>query len=395
MEENKVAIYLDFENLAISAEEVYPSKERPLSLGPIIDFAVNKGNICIRKAYADWSKRQFQQYQNMLIEHGFEMIYLPATSAMGKNGSDIRIAIDAMEIMELFQNINTFIIGSGDTDFIPLMQRILARGKKVIIIGFEHSVGSSVNNNCSEFKDIEELLGVSEIDNSSTLEEKEESDFDRLYGRDLMIRYLKNRDTDGTILLSQLKNELLRLQPSFSEKKIGFSSFKDYVESMVNDVIKEIMQAKNGILSVRFMESENIKITKIDKKEELIEYLYKNFRYQRDAKVRFELSKVLFDFFKMKNFATMSEMIYHLSEKFKKIPRVSIRSYINLLASSGVFIYAEKELKGSLSNRPQKLHDTVTNSNQIEKMYRHKIMGLLIKRFPDFEDEIMDLLDIK
>ncbi|MEL6626579.1 MAG: NYN domain-containing protein, partial [Bacteroidota bacterium] len=95
-----VAIYLDFENLAISAETVYPSRDKPLDIGPLVDYATTKGVICSRKAYADWSKDIFAQYQNRLMDQGFELIHLPETNLQGKNGSDVRLAVDVMEYME-------------------------------------------------------------------------------------------------------------------------------------------------------------------------------------------------------------------------------------------------------------------------------------------------------
>ena len=111
MEEQKVAIYLDFENLAISAETIYPSQDRPLALQPLVDYATTKGAILIKKAYADWSKEIFAQYQTMLMEQGFELIHLPETNLQGKNGSDVRLAVDVMEFVELFPGIDTLLIG--------------------------------------------------------------------------------------------------------------------------------------------------------------------------------------------------------------------------------------------------------------------------------------------
>jgi hypothetical protein len=92
MSETNVAIYLDFENLAISAEQVYPSKDMPLNLRPILDYAASLGNICIKKAYADWLKPAMSQYQRTLVESGFELVHLPETTSQGKNGGDVRLA---------------------------------------------------------------------------------------------------------------------------------------------------------------------------------------------------------------------------------------------------------------------------------------------------------------
>ncbi len=156
---NNVAIYLDFENLALSADTVYPSKTRPLLIEPIVDYATTKGNIAIKRAYADWSKTMFMQYQSMLMQQGFELVHLPETNSQGKNGSDVRLAIDVMEHLEMYPKVNTIVIGSGDSDFVPLIQRVRMRSKEVIAMGFEHSVGRLVKINSVEFKPLEELLG--------------------------------------------------------------------------------------------------------------------------------------------------------------------------------------------------------------------------------------------
>ena len=79
-------------------------------------------------------------------------------------GPSVRLAVDVMENLELFPSIDTIVIGSGDTDFIPLLQKIRARGKNVIVVGFEHSVGSLVKSNCTEFKALTELLGEPEAE---------------------------------------------------------------------------------------------------------------------------------------------------------------------------------------------------------------------------------------
>ena len=113
MNEENVAIYLDFENLVISAEETYPSKNKPMQMGPVVDFANSKGNIIVKKAYADWSVGDFSSYQGNLIKHGFELVHLPATSAQGKNGSDVKLAIDVMRHLDMLKNVDTVIIGSG------------------------------------------------------------------------------------------------------------------------------------------------------------------------------------------------------------------------------------------------------------------------------------------
>jgi hypothetical protein len=394
MEDLQVAIYLDFENLAISAEEVYPSKDKPLMIEPVVDFASTKGNVCIKKAYADWSKDFFSQYQNVLMEQGFELVHLPATNLQGKNGSDVRLAIDVMENLELFQTINTVIIGSGDTDFVPLIQRVRARGIKVISIGFDHSVGNLVKINSAEFKSLEELIGKPEEESLSSDLGQE---MDGAYGRELLIRYIRNRNDDEPVLLATLKQDLLRLDPSFSEKKLGFSSFKKFVKSFVGDIVNRIDPTeKDGLLLVYLNDVDLPQNKRTNAKEEALSFLVKNIRYQKNKTKRLAISKVLLDEYKENREMTMSQMIDFTSEKIKNLAKVDIRKYINLLFSGKAFQQIDKGQRRPLLFRPIKLKETMSNPEILEQVYMNRVVEILKNRYSTLNDEeINELLELK
>ncbi|NPE27821.1 NYN domain-containing protein [Methanococcoides sp. SA1] len=415
MNDNNVALYLDFENLAISADETYPSKDKPLSIEPIVDFAASKGNICVKKSYADWSRNIFKQYQKHLLDYGFEMIYLPATSSQGKNGSDVRMAIDIMENMELFKTIDTFIIGSGDTDFISLTQRMLARGKKVIIVGFDNSVGRLVKNNCTEFRSLDELLAYPDTENeleacsesgnqlfkvnlsnqpncgtetSFQLGNVSSTNLEESSARDLLIRYIKAKSNEDPVSLSQLKMDLLRLQPSFSEKKLGYSSFKKYILSMEGDLIKKVSTKKTHPI-VFFKDYQDIDVKQINQEEEIVKYLHSAARFIKSPSRRSNLCSALFNLFKDKEIISLSEAIEYLSSKSEGLSKISIRKFIHTLASANVFIFAEKEQHGPLLSRPQKLNNFVNSPNDIESAYIDYIKERIVDLFPNVEDDIL------
>jgi len=393
METQNVAIYLDFENLAISAEEVYPSKDRPLLIGPIVDFAATKGNLCIKKAYADWSKEFFSQYQNRLMEHGFELIHLPATNSQGKNGSDVRLAIDVMENLELFQTINTLIIGSGDTDYIPLVQRIRSRGKEVIVIGFEHSVGNLIKVNSAEFKSLEELIGKPEEESLSSDLMQETNG---RYGRELMIRYLKNKNDDEPVMMATLKQDLLRLDPSFSEKKLGFVSFKKYIQSLVGDLIEKIETTENSLLLVYFADLDPNMNTKVNVQEEAKHFLFKNIRYQRNHSKRQDISTMLFAEFRDSKELTMNQMVDRTHQQLKNVTKIDIRKYVNILFTGKAFKQFDKGQRRPLLSRAVKLKEMVNSPIVLEQIYINRVIDILKNRYPTLEDEeISQLLELK
>lgn len=390
METNNVAIYLDFENLAISAEEVYPSRDKPLLIEPIVDFAATKGNVCIRKAYADWSKGVFAQYQNMLTAQGFDLVHLPATNLQGKNGSDVKLAIDAMENLELFQMIDVIVIGSGDSDFIPLSQRIRARGKKLIVLGFDHSVGNLLKINSAEFRSLEELIGKPE---KASLSSDLVQDVESTYGRDLVIRYIRNRTEDGPVLMSQLKLDLLRLDPSFSEKKMGFSSFKSFVESLSGDVVTKIALAeKSGLPVVYLSDADSSRKKRVNTRQEARKFLNGKLRFQKVPAKRGEMAKVLFDGFKKKKAMSMSQMTDFLHREMAGVAKIDIRKYVNTLFTGRAFNAHDKNARGPLLYRRFELKGTVNNSAVLEQIYIQRVVDILASRYSALTAEDIDAL---
>ena len=394
MEGPNVAIYLDFENLAISAETVYPSREKPLSLEPIVDFAASKGVICTRKAYADWSKHTFSQYQNRLMDQGFELIHLPETNQQGKNGSDVRLAVDVMEYLEFFHGVQTFIIGSGDTDFIPLIQRLRARGKDVIILGFEHSVGNLVKRNSTEFKGLEELIGKPEAESpSSDLADEPDAD----YGRRLLLRVLRTHNSeDEPIFMSQLKQQLLRLDPSFSEKELGFSSFKQFVQSFEGDVVDRI-ETRDETLPIVYLRDpgdEPPPARPPALREDALQFLTRRLRYSHQPQRRLDMAAALLACFDQTALLSMNEMFERISAHLeRRIPKTDIKKYINTLFTGGAFATSPEHPNGPLLSRPFHLGAGLDRAEALDQIYIRRISEILQSRYTDLPPgDILTLL---
>ncbi|WNJ16763.1 NYN domain-containing protein [Pontibacter sp. G13] len=393
MDTNYVAIYLDFENLAISAESVYPSRVKPFELEPLVDYATTKGVICVRKAYADWSQEAFAKYQGRLMEQGFELIHMPATNQQGKNGCDVRLAIDTMEYLEVFPDIGTVIIGSGDTDFIPLIQRMKARGKQVIMIGFEHSVGTLVKRNSTEFKSLDELIGKPEVGANS---HDSRFDPDLETGRNLLLRFMRTHVETGPVLMSRLKQHLLRLDPSFSERELGFHSFKDFIESLREDLIEDVVIDEHDLPVVHFRElpdHESVVISP-DAREMALRFLSKKLRYQKRAALRLEMSEALYSTFQMKQPLSMNEMFDSVSDRVgRSITKSDIKKYVNTLFTGGAFKPITAQTSGPLLSRPVVLHEVVQTPDVLDQIYIRRVSEILQSRYTDLEpQEILELL---
>ena len=389
MDEENVAIYLDFENLVISSEETYPSKEKPMQMGPIVDFANSKGNIIVKKAYADWSVGDFSSYQGALIKHGFELVHLPATSAQGKNGSDVKLAIDVMKHLDMLKNVDIVIIGSGDTDFVPLIQYIRSRGKRVVVVGFDHSVGDLVKRNATEFRSLIEIYGMPE-DGAMSGGERKEGD----RGRSLLLRFIRIGDTDEPIYLGNLKENLMRLDSSFSERKFDFSSFKKYIESFKGDLVESLERSEDGHPMVKLVDMKNLDIKEKSTFEEAKRYLDDTLKFISDSKKREKLASALYNEMKRGKAFSMKEMEDYLFSKKIGVSRMEIKKYIFMLFKSGSFTKRNRDERGPLMNRKLKLKKGIKGPAPLEQNYIDDAKESLSRHFPDLGDqEISDLIN--
>lgn len=384
-----IAIYLDFENLAISADQAFSHIDRPLELGPILDYALGKGVLCIKRAFADWNKPDCLRYVRNLNKYGFDLRYLPSTSASGKNGADIQMVIDILEDLQFFPIIDAVIIGSGDTDFLPVIKRVLARGKPVYIVGFDDSVGDVIRENCSEYCSLNNLL--KEIHASDTDEGDPSTDHDyqdELFteGRNLLIRYIRSNHPEEPVLLSKLKLDLLRLDPSFSENNYGFKSFTRFLESYIDDVIESTAASASGHPQVIFRSLDEI--SNPDKTASLspIEsFILQVLKLQTDRRTRLNLAKNLILCFRENPQVSMKEMVAYLADRSAGVSRITIRKYVFTLGQGRVFHYANKEYQGSLLRRPQALNREITNEEQIEDIYHKRIKEIIRNRYSDVD----------
>jgi len=385
------AIYLDYENLAVSAGQSYPALDAPLSLGPIIDYAASLGDICIRKAYADWSVGECAADVKKLVKYGFEMRHLPQTSSRGKNGADMDMALDLLEDMILLPHIGLFIIGSGDTDFIPLIRRLRARGKMVYVMGFDNSVGSVIKENCTKFQSLDELLGLNA---SSGIDPTLDDDpaiieGDRIAARELLIRFVKMRTDEGPVFLSDLKNQLIRINPAFSEKKIGFSSFKKFIESLEGDVVEGIItDRRTGHPLVTFRELDEINSVHVDADECLATCLNSRLRFIGDRAVRTQIFEQILALFKDRRPRSIHEMAAAIHPKIdQSVSKATLNRVLFGLGGEGrVFSYYRKDPMVPPIDSPQVLNESVRTVADIEVVYLASAREAVKRIFPDMDD---------
>src|SRR5512133_3436962 len=147
------ALLIDFDNVTMGIQKDLQQELRSLLSSEII-----KGKVAVQRAYADW--RRYPGYIVPLTEASIDLIFAPAYGSAKKNATDIRLAIDAMELVFTRPEIGTFILLSGDSDFSSLVIKLKEYGKYVIGVGIRESSSDLLVQNCDEYYSYNALAGL-------------------------------------------------------------------------------------------------------------------------------------------------------------------------------------------------------------------------------------------
>lgn len=232
-EDERLALFVDFENLAIGARE----RGGQIDLGVIMDALSERGRVVVRRAYADWNL--FSEYRQGLVAQRIEMIEIPQRTGMvRKNAADIKLAVDALELAFERDFVTTFVIASGDSDFTPLVLKLRELNRRVVGVGVEGSTSELLPGACDEFLFYERLLGPSSVETAPRRRRRRDSDDDaRSDLVDIGRRVTQTlsglqRSSDGNVLSSTIKRALLRKDPTFSEGDYGFRAWGELMRHL-------------------------------------------------------------------------------------------------------------------------------------------------------------------
>ncbi len=221
-QQQTLAVFIDFENLALGLKD---RKER-FEIERVIARLLEKGNIVVKRAYADWSK--FSSYTGSLHEAAIELIEIPIRRMTGKNSADMRLCVDAMDLSYSKPHINTFVILSGDSDFSPLVSKLRENNKQVIGLGMKESTSILLRDNCDEYIYYEDLKEESHapVVPLQGMDEKKKEAF-RLLLETLEALRRENREILWSALI---KMTIKRKHPSFAESAYGYKNFSQLLE---------------------------------------------------------------------------------------------------------------------------------------------------------------------
>lgn len=211
----KIAVLIDYENTGLD-----PLKQ-------LFDQLSNVGRVLVRRAYADWSAVT-RPHKDDLLALAIEPIQLFRTTTSGKNASDLRLTIDAMDLLNA-GIADTFVIVSSDSDFVPLVNRLHAAGKTVIGAGRQDGTAQGLVKSCDRFLYFE----AREKDLSSVSEKimKEEP---------VVVRAVRaSMDQEGRVNGAKLHETMQRLDPGFNFRTENFKTFSKYLEAQSEVHVKK------------------------------------------------------------------------------------------------------------------------------------------------------------
>jgi NYN domain/OST-HTH/LOTUS domain len=262
---DRVAVYLDFDNIVISRYDQVNGRSSfqkdkakgldkhadrlaraTVDVGAIIDFASSFGTLVLTRAYADWSAEVNTGYREQLVGRAVDLVQLFPAAAYGKNGADIRLAVDAVEDMFRLPDLTHVVIVAGDSDYIALAQRCKRLGRYVVGVGVAGSSSKALAAACDDFVIYDALPGVPVPEPAPKTRRAKSDEDEPQPGPDpqpaataLLTRALRigtEKDDVDWLHNSAVKAQMKRMDPSFSEKSLGFKSFSDFLRSRTDVV---------------------------------------------------------------------------------------------------------------------------------------------------------------
>ncbi len=225
----RIAVFIDFDNVEIGVKSTIGGQ---FDIGLVLEAIKERGEIVTKIAYSDWKRAG--DYSRVLTQHAIRMVQRNLTPGGDKNGADITMALDALEMAFTHDHINAFVIVGGDSDFISLVEKLKQYGRKVIVVGGRQFTSATMQKNCHEFIAYENLAGSrGRSSDRGRPGAAPTAAADIAKALPLVKRALKVlSEREVTPQLGLLKSTLLQLDSTFSEREYGASSFRDFMEKV-------------------------------------------------------------------------------------------------------------------------------------------------------------------
>jgi uncharacterized LabA/DUF88 family protein len=250
----KIAVFIDFDNIEIGVKS---TMNQSFDVGAVLEAVKERGEVITKMAYGDWKRTG--DYSRMMTQHAVRMVQRNMTPGGDKNGADINLALDALEMAFTHAHINAFVIVGGDSDFISLVEKLKQYDRKVFVVGGRQFTSAVMQKNCTEFIAYENLIrqpsrrqssgggrerGGTPAPAPAPLTTAPIGKAFPLVTRALQVM----TDREVTPQLGLLKSTLLQLDSSFSERDYGASSFREFADKLAESGLVTLRSSGRSVL---------------------------------------------------------------------------------------------------------------------------------------------------
>ena len=225
----KIAVFIDFDNIEIGVKSTLGVQ---FDIGVVLEALKERGDVVSKIAYGDWTRAG--DYSRSLTQHATKLVQRNLTPGGDKNGADINLALDALEMAFTHSHINAYVIVGGDSDFITLVEKLKQYDKQIFVVGGRAFTSLVMQRNCHEFIAYENLVGSRRYQDRGQRSAPAASTpaaLDQVVP--LVRRALKVlADREVSPQLGLLKSTLLQLDSTFSERTYGAGSFRDFAQKL-------------------------------------------------------------------------------------------------------------------------------------------------------------------
>jgi uncharacterized LabA/DUF88 family protein len=240
----KIAVFVDFDNIEIG---VKTTLNVAFDIGTILEAIKERGEVVTKIAYGDWTRAG--DYSRLLTQHAIKMVQRNLTPGGDKNGADINLALDALEMALTHDHINAYVIVGGDSDFLSLVEKLKQYDKTVIVVGGRAFTSVILQRNCHEFIAYENLVNVGQGARRQPERGRSSGTQSVTAAFPLIRRAMKVlSEREVTPQLGLLKSTLLQLDSTFSEKSYGAGSFRDFAEKLAQAGLIRLNQSGRNLL---------------------------------------------------------------------------------------------------------------------------------------------------
>ena len=240
----KIAVFIDFDNIEIGVKSTLNTQ---FDIGVVLEALRERGDVVSKIAYGDWTRAG--DYSRSLTQHATKLLQRNLTPGGDKNGADINLALDALEMAFTHPHINAYVIVGGDSDFISLVEKLKQYDKQIFVVGGRAFTSVVMQRNCHEFIAYENLLGSRRgpSDRGRPTTAVAQGAIEQVVP--LVRRALKIlSDREVSPQLGLLKSTLLQLDSTFSERTYGAGSFRDFAQKLAAAGHVTVKEAGRNVL---------------------------------------------------------------------------------------------------------------------------------------------------